>query len=468
MKLLLSILLIGLAATLPLVAQDKPKDDSAFDKVIATIDSDLDATLEDLAKQRSTIAEEKIPLAKKTNKLSADLRETRRLADLAKVSREAAADEVAKHESELKTWRDEKNYLESLFLDFRKSYEAINSLPRVEANRETLNQGDFAGRSSLITETLNRLNAAEAVATLPGSALSEGGILVEGTFAEVGPLSWFISADKNLAGLVTTGDHLRPKVVPAGNSAQSIQALLNGEESGVTFDPTLGSALAMVETKPSAVEHIKKGGFWIYPILFLGLIALLAAIGKWLQISRIREVRPTAVQSVIDALNKDDVDSAREQANAIKHPSRKILDQGINAYSENRFISRDDLEEQLFEKFLEAQPPLQSWLPVIAIASATAPLLGLLGTVTGMIETFRMINIFGTGDAKSLASGISEALVTTEFGLIVAIPALILHALLSRKVSAIKANMEMTSLAFLNGIGVNALGENGSAATNKK
>ena len=69
-----------------------------------------------------------------------------------------------------------------------------------------------------------------------------------------------------------------------------------------------------------------------------------------------------------------------------------------------------------------------------------------------MIETFRLINVFGTGDAKSLASGISEALVTTEFGLIVAIPALILHALLSRKVQGIKSTLEMTSLAFLNGI----------------
>jgi biopolymer transport protein ExbB len=70
-----------------------------------------------------------------------------------------------------------------------------------------------------------------------------------------------------------------------------------------------------------------------------------------------------------------------------------------------------------------------------------------------MIETFRLINLFGTSDARNLASGISEALVTTEFGLIVAIPALILHALLSRKVQGIKATMEMASLAFLNGIG---------------
>ncbi len=452
MKLILTTLLISLALSDALIAQEPAKATPDLNKVLVEINADLDSALKELADQRAAIAKEKIPLAKTTNQLSADLRETRRLADLAKVSREAAAEEVAKHESELKAWRDEKGYLESLFLDFRKSYEAVNSLPRVEASRATLNQADFEGRSKLITETLNRLNAAESVSSIPGSALSEEGVLVEGTFAEVGPISWFVSADKKLAGLVTTGDQLQPEVVTAGNSANSIGAVLNGEEAGLTFDPTLGSALAMVETKPSLIEHIGKGGFWIYPILFLGLIALLVAIGKWLQLSRIREVRPSAVQSVIDALNGDKVEEAREQVSAMKHPSRKILTQGIDAYSDDKSVSREDLEEQLFERFLESQPPLQSWLPLIAIASATAPLLGLLGTVTGMIETFRMINIFGTGDAKSLASGISEALVTTEFGLVVAIPALILHALLSRKVAAVKANMEMTSLAFLNGV----------------
>ncbi|MEM7012670.1 MAG: MotA/TolQ/ExbB proton channel family protein, partial [Verrucomicrobiota bacterium] len=94
----------------------------------------------------------------------------------------------------------------------------------------------------------------------------------------------------------------------------------------------------------------------------------------------------------------------------------------------------------------------QRGLQFIAIASATAPLLGLLGTVTGMIHTFDLIRVFGTGDARSLAHGISEALVTTEFGLIVAIPALILHALLSRKIKSILGSMEMASLAFVNGL----------------
>ena len=88
----------------------------------------------------------------------------------------------------------------------------------------------------------------------------------------------------------------------------------------------------------------------------------------------------------------------------------------------------------------------------MAITAAAAPLLGLLGTVTGMIKTFNLITIFGTGDAKSLSSGISEALVTTELGLIVAIPALILHGVLSRMTKEKIAALEQTALSFVNGV----------------
>ena len=79
-------------------------------------------------------------------------------------------------------------------------------------------------------------------------------------------------------------------------------------------------------------------------------------------------------------------------------------------------------------------------------------MLGLLGTVTGMIQTFKLITVFGTGDAKSLSSGISEALITTEFGLYVAIPALLAQALLSRKAKGTLSEMEQTSVAFVNGL----------------
>jgi len=93
-------------------------------------------------------------------------------------------------------------------------------------------------------------------------------------------------------------------------------------------------------------------------------------------------------------------------------------------------------------------------MPLIALTAATAPLLGLLGTVTGMIQTFQLITLFGTGDAQTLSGGISEALITTQFGLMVAVPALIVHALLSRKSKGVISNMEQTSIGFINGLSV--------------
>jgi len=89
---------------------------------------------------------------------------------------------------------------------------------------------------------------------------------------------------------------------------------------------------------------------------------------------------------------------------------------------------------------------------VIAVTAATAPLLGLLGTVSGMIRTFNLITLFGSGDPKPLAGGISEALVTTLFGLVVAIPALILHAFLSRRSQGIVQTTERLGLSFVNSL----------------
>lgn len=429
------------------------KDDSANYRAAAeSVNEDLRAALAELAILREEIAKTKPTLSKETNEVAADLREARRKAEIARTTREAAEAEFEKTEKEIKVWRGEKQYLEGLLYDFRKTYEASQSLARVEAKRDLLDQTDLDSRLQLVKNSISQLSQAGAVQVLEGEALNSEGILVPGKFADAGPLRWFLSTDGSDSGLIAASEDLRPRLVEGTSDANKIELLLRGKPSNPAFDPTLGTAVALTDSSEGIIEHIQQGGFWIYPILILAAFALLAALFKWIQLLRIRQFRTSLVQDIIDALNKENHEAALSTNTAIKHPAAKILGRGIEMVSDNNAVSRDDLEESLYEKFLEALPPLNRGLPVIAIASATAPLLGLLGTVTGMIETFRLINIFGTGDAKSLASGISEALVTTEFGLIVAIPSLILHALLSRKVQGIKSTMEMTSLAFLNGL----------------
>jgi len=108
------------------------------------------------------------------------------------------------------------------------------------------------------------------------------------------------------------------------------------------------------------------------------------------------------------------------------------------------------IEEVMYEKILATKLRLQRFLPFIAISASSAPLLGLLGTVTGMINTFKLITVFGSGDVKTLSSGISEALITTEYGLIVAIPSLLIHAFLSRKARGLTDQMEKAAISFIN------------------
>ncbi len=432
--------------------ESKTSTDVRYSEAAASVQDDLRSALDELASLQQETAGQKSALAKKSNRIAADLREARRQADLARSRRDAMEGEFSKTDGELKSWREERQYIEGLLLDFHKTYQGTQSLARLEKQRELLGKNDLNARLGLVKAVIEQVKVSGEVSIISGEALNKEGVLVPGRFADVGPLSWFLSQDGRASGLIQADSDLRPHIVPGTEDAGNIELLLGGKKVSLSFDPTLGSAVALTSSGTSVIGHIKQGGFWIFPILILAAIALFAASRKWIQLIKIRDLSSIKVQSVIAAVEKGDFELAGTEVTGIRHPAKNILEQGINTLSVSPDTSRDDLEEALYEKFLEDLPALGRGLPLIAIASATAPLLGLLGTVTGMIETFRLINIFGTGDAKSLASGISEALVTTEFGLIVAIPALIMHALLSRKVQGIKSSMEMASLAFLNGV----------------
>ena len=190
-------------------------------------------------------------------------------------------------------------------------------------------------------------------------------------------------------------------------------------------------------------EHMNKGGVVIWPLLALGLASALVALIEWMQLARLQQVRPGDLQSILDRVNDNDSASAMALAERIKGPAGELLETAIQSTGE----SKEMIEEILYEKMLHAKPKLESMLQFIS-------LLGLLGTVTGMINTFKLMTVFGTGDPKRLSSGISEALVTTEYGLMIAVPCLLLFALLSRKSKGILASMEQTAFGFINGLTV--------------
>jgi biopolymer transport protein ExbB len=138
--------------------------------------------------------------------------------------------------------------------------------------------------------------------------------------------------------------------------------------------------------------------------------------------------------------------NAKRKAATIAGPAGEMLQSAVVHLHQ----SKELVEEVMYEKILETRTRLNKTLPFIAVCASSAPLLGLLGTVTGIINTFKLISAFGSGDAKTLSSGISEALVTTEFGLIVAIPSLLLHAFLNRKAKSLIDRMESIAVAVMN------------------
>ena len=185
-------------------------------------------------------------------------------------------------------------------------------------------------------------------------------------------------------------------------------------EGPVTFgiDGTRGSILALLVESPTVGDRLRQGGIVGYCIMGLGVIGLLIALWRAVGLS-------TAGRKVSAQLKRD--------AASTDNPLGRVL----AAYEANRGADTETIELKLSEAALKEMPDLTKGLLFIKVISVVAPLMGLLGTVTGMIKTFQVITLFGAGDPKMMAGGISQALMTTVLGLVVAIPMVLIHTLVS-------------------------------------
>jgi biopolymer transport protein ExbB len=190
--------------------------------------------------------------------------------------------------------------------------------------------------------------------------------------------------------------------------------MLNATESPVTFgvDVTRGGILALLVESPTITERVNQGGIVGYCIIGLGLVGLLIAIWRWIGLSS--DSRRVAAQLKKSSASTD-------------NPLGRVL----AAYESNQDADTETIELKLSEAALKEMPELTKGLLFIKVISVVAPLMGLLGTVTGMIKTFQVITLYGAGDPKMMAGGISQALMTTVLGLVVAIPMVLIHTLVS-------------------------------------
>ncbi len=433
-----------------------------LDPAEVTAAKDLDLVLQNLSDLRAKIERERIPLAKELNALESDALAKRQEADRNKRVRENREVNLGTMEQSIKSLKDSNSYMTSQLGDYIRRFETNIHIGEQQIYREKINEAAIASENTALEETqrfvvqLQAIDAAfERLENIVGGHIFEGNAVTpagnyeKGKFIIVGPVSFFSSN--------TSGTGLAQREINAANAvvkdigekhAASIDALASSRTGFIPVDTTLGDALKLAATQETIVEHIKNGGIVMYPILGLATFAFIVAIFKWFEIGSVTRARPRDLGIILDFLRAGEKEKALGHAKSVKGPVGKMLTAAVdNSDSDNEFI-----EEVLYEKIISTQPHLERMLPLIAVTAATAPLLGLLGTVTGMIKTFKLITVFGTGDAGNLASGISEALITTKFGLIIAIPSLILHALLSRKAKGVIASMEQTAVGFVNGL----------------
>ncbi len=204
----------------------------------------------------------------------------------------------------------------------------------------------------------------------------------------------------------------QPEQARFTNSTGDMVAASQADQVTFGLDGTRGGILALLVESPTIQDRINQGGIVGYCIIGLGIFGLLIAFVRWIALSNAG--RKVNAQLKSDTASTD-------------NPLGRVL----AAYEANSGADTETIELKLSEAALKELPDLTKGLLFIKVISVVAPLMGLLGTVTGMIKTFQVITLYGAGDPKMMAGGISQALMTTVLGLVVAIPMVLIHTLVS-------------------------------------
>ena len=266
-------------------------------------------------------------------------------------------------------------------------------------------------------EIMREMKATGEVSRFTATVINVDGTQTECDVVRVGVYN-AVCGNSYLEYVPTKGQYQFLARQPAGRYTSSAGRVSNADASSgyVSFSvdpsgPSGGALLANLVQNPSLLERINQGGIIGYIILAIGGITLLYAIYKYVMLYMMgREVEAQLASSTPNSNN----------------PLGRVLKVGASHMKE----TIDRLELKLAEAIMAERPSIERGISFVKIVSVVAPLAGLLGTVTGMIVTFQQITLFGTGDPKIMAGGISQALVTTVLGLVVAIPTTLAHSFL--------------------------------------
>lgn len=313
---------------------------------------------------------------------------------------------------------------------------------------------DESNKTSNIQKLTNAFAQSEKLYATLSSVRNEKGRFylpngkpVDADIVKVGNVAAFGIAKEAAGALAPAGDS-KYKLWNSADASDDAKALFSGErlESiDIFVYENLDKEVEFKKEKTMG-DTVRAGGMIGYIILALGAFGLLLIALRIVLLSKSGSRVENLTKTVVEKLNTSGVAEAQEAIKGYKGSTARVL----KATLRNITRDREHIEDIVTENILNESSAIDKFGSFVLVIAAVAPLLGLLGTVTGMISTFDIITEHGTGDPKLLSGGISEALVTTMLGLIVAIPLLLLGNLLSGWAQKIKDSMEQSALHVIN------------------
>ena len=335
---------------------------------------------------------------------------------------------------------------------FRESPVTHRNTKRLDVVNKILSSKEFPGMEAirgLVRGLWTEMRASGKTASYSGQFTDPNGRLRTGEIQRVGALTAAYDLSGDGQGYLRTAKNGTLRAVEGESpwlTGWSLGSYLSGDSSALPLDISGGRVFTRWSEAKSVREWLASGGVLVWPILLIGAAALLLAGERFAFLLRIRANSDRIMEHVSDLAWRQKWQECRDYCRRFQRfPACRVLDSVL----EHLGSTREVMENAVQESLLRQATRLERFVPTLSVLAAVAPLLGLLGTVTGMIATFQSITLHGSGDPSLMAGGISEALVTTQLGLAVAVPVMLLHHLLERRVDALVGDAEEKGNALI-------------------
>ncbi len=430
-----------------------------FKAVAREVREDLGEARKEKVLTRVEAAQQRTSLKKEIKHLKERIKQENSALEADEKRLEAMREERLELERTIRAHTGHMKELDAVLRDFARDFSGLSERSPYSAEeperlailKDFLNTEKVLGIQNirtLVALAFEDMAASAKIIKRKGTVVDRQGREVESDIIRLGNLTAIYRENGNVGylNMSPASERLLAAASPGWGVRRNLKTYFDGDANAVYMDISGGVAVKQLSRQTTLWEQIQSGGLLIWPILFVGLVAAILVLERLFFLGRVSQKTDKLMTHVTELVEAGDYKGAMQTAESQSgRPTGNVLKAGL----EQQGQPRDIIESSLAEAILKETPRLERFLPALKVLAAIAPLLGLLGTVTGMINTFHVITVHGTGDPRLMAGGISEALITTQLGLAVAIPILVITALLGRKASRIASDMEEKAMALI-------------------